>query len=349
MAESQQTYPYEELINRSSKGQLIELSFSQSRLSPYMYKAGYDYEKAFNLYLYNARLSKSFLFPLHALEITLRNKIHGVLTKEFSENWHCNNDFLKMVEEKGENTLKKAEKNAVTNSIEDIIANCTFEFWTYLLHNKNDVFWRTNFTKLTKSRIKRGELFSLIKKINDFRNRIAHYEPILDKPFFNIYNGMLDALQYLNHEVYSWVKEHSTVKMIMKTEPSSSGNPKPLLKDKVDLDFKIISSLCNLSELPNSRFLFVENRDIVLNYRAITQYLLSQVDEEGNLILEMCSNTIDDVIKSQNLKKNIVEFGETESFLHTQKMFKGKRVKYIIVKTSLNQIKGIIEKPHRQA
>lgn len=52
MAESQQPYPYTEIVNLKQKAQWIETSLSIERLLPYMRSAGYDYEKHFiNIYI----------------------------------------------------------------------------------------------------------------------------------------------------------------------------------------------------------------------------------------------------------------------------------------------------------
>lgn len=69
MAESQVPYPYTE-DNHS-----IISSLSEARFAPYLKNAGFNQHYAFSLYLYNARLSKAFLYPLHILEVTLRNRI----------------------------------------------------------------------------------------------------------------------------------------------------------------------------------------------------------------------------------------------------------------------------------
>ncbi|MDC9786191.1 hypothetical protein PSF97_16555 [Proteus mirabilis] len=120
MAESQQPYPYTEIVNFKQKAQWIETSLSIERLLPYMRSAGYDYEKAFHQYLYNARLSKSLLFPLHILEVTLRNRIQWVLKEAFNrDDWHEDPNFIDMLKPKSKDSLQKAKSNAKSNSIDD--------------------------------------------------------------------------------------------------------------------------------------------------------------------------------------------------------------------------------------
>ncbi|ELR64653.1 hypothetical protein C942_02224 [Photobacterium marinum] len=348
MAESQEKYAYTDIICEKSKGEWIELSLSEERFSPYMYKAGHDYEKAFNLYLYNARLSKAFLFPLHALEVALRNKMQSIFAKEFCDDWHEDEDFREMLSEDGLKSLDRAIKNATTTDIEDVVANTTFELWTYLLHPQYSDFWRQNFTKLCGSNISRGQFYGKVKTLNDFRNRIAHYEPILEKNCFQRHLDILEVIKYLNLEAYNWVKKHSTVDAVLLTEPAPSGSTQPLLKEKVDIDFAVIQSTCLLNILPSNRFLVCDDKAIVIDYRDIAKYLLSQKDASGDLMLELSKVTIDDVIQSRNLKKNFVVCGETESFIHTKKIFQGKRTKYIIVQSPTKGMTGVIEKPHRQ-
>lgn len=351
MAESQQPYPYTEIVNLKQKAQWIETSLSIERLLPYMRSAGYDYEKAFHQYLYNARLSKSLLFPLHILEVTLRNRIQWVLKEAFNrDDWHEDPNFIDMLKPKSKDSLQKAKSNAKSNSIDDVVASSTFEFWTFLLHADYNKFWRTNFSKFSYSNLSlsRGEFFALIKKINDFRNRIAHYEPILDQPYHARYQDILKAIGYINNEVQIWVKSHSTVELVIASQPAPSGQPKPLLKDKADIDFTIVQSSDALLPIPKSRFIYCEDKELILDLREIAQYFLSAVDKDKTLMMDLSTLTIGDIVTNRRIKKNIAIFGDSESFLHAKKIFQSKKIKYLVVTNSNNLVRGIIEKPHRQ-
>ncbi|PSU40518.1 Abi family protein [Photobacterium phosphoreum] len=349
MAKSQQTYPYDEIVIDRPKESWIEISLSKERLNPYMSKVGNVHNRAFNLYLYNARIAKAFLFPLHILEVTLRNRIQGVLSTEYCSSWHQDSKFRDLLQPQGRQSLDRAQQKARSDNIEDIIANSTFEFWTYLLHKDYDDFWRKHITALIGNSTTRGKLFDLIKNINLFRNRIAHHEPILDKSFKLRYNDILEALKYLNPEVCDWVKAHSTIDATIKTEPSTTGSPQPLLKEMADVKFSLIQSTDKLIDIPINGFLYCEDKETVFDLKELAKYFMNQVNHnDETLMLDISLTTINDVIKARKIKKNTVEFGETESFLHSKVMFQGKRIKYIIVKNSQNEVKGIIEKPHRQ-
>lgn len=83
MAESQVPYPYDAATIASLKA-----SLSEPRFATYLTKAAGNETFAFALYLYNARLAKSFLFPLSVAEVTLRNAVDGVLRQLHGDEWH---------------------------------------------------------------------------------------------------------------------------------------------------------------------------------------------------------------------------------------------------------------------
>lgn len=74
MAESQVPYAYDQPALDA-----ITASLSRQRFETYLTKAGNDENYAYALYLYNARLAKSLLFPLSVTEVTLRNAIDEAL------------------------------------------------------------------------------------------------------------------------------------------------------------------------------------------------------------------------------------------------------------------------------
>ena len=67
MAQSQVPFTY------LNDGQEIINHLSDKRFGTYLQRAGFNKDYAFELYLYNARLAKAFLFPLQILEVTVRN------------------------------------------------------------------------------------------------------------------------------------------------------------------------------------------------------------------------------------------------------------------------------------
>ncbi len=88
MAESQEVYVYDEEALSA-----LTNSLSPSRLQPYFGKSFGDRGLAFKTYLWNARLSKAFLFPLHVAEIVTRNSMDRALTRQFGTSWLDSHPF----------------------------------------------------------------------------------------------------------------------------------------------------------------------------------------------------------------------------------------------------------------
>ncbi|TKG11705.1 Abi family protein [Vibrio sp. F13] len=347
MAESQEAYEYSETVGMFPKERWIEFGLSSERLGPYLTRAAGNYSRAYNLYLFNARLSKAFLFPLHVLEVTLRNRIKSVLASVYGHDWHLTPDYRSLLSSDGLDSLNKAENLAGSTDVNDVVANTTFDFWKFFLSRQYDSFWRMHISTLVGNKNTRGGLYELIKKINDFRNRIAHHEPILDKDYMARYRDIIEALGCLNSEVQEWAKAHSTVDLVRLTEPAPTGNPKPLLKDKADVNLTVINSSEKLINLPLNNYLYCEDEGLVFDRKEIAKYLLKQVDSSDNsLVLDMNGESVADVIRANKIKKNVAIFSEDESYQHSKVMFRGK-TKYILVMKTNGDVKGVIEKPHR--
>jgi hypothetical protein len=58
----------------------LEEALSFERFSRYLEWANGDRHRAIQLYTLNTQLSESFYLPLQMLEVTLRNRIHHVMT-----------------------------------------------------------------------------------------------------------------------------------------------------------------------------------------------------------------------------------------------------------------------------
>lgn len=350
MAESQQGYPYKDVIQstQKSRAEHIEEDLSTERLLPYFNDGKQDWHIAFNLYLYNARLSKAFLYPLHILEVALRNKLHELFSSVFNDSWPNDPTFQGMLNQHSMNSLTKATQKVNNRSTEDIVAAISFDFWSnFIFRSDYEAFWRINYSKLKIKGPKFKHFKARINKANDLRNRIAHHEPILRLNCSNIHTEILEAIQWCSFETYRWTKEHTTVPVILRTKPASTGNPQPLLGAKADNNYATVQSNLTLDLLPKETFVICEDKGIIITMSDIGKYLLSNKDK-NDLILELQEHTLEMVISSNKINKNYIECSEHESYIHTKKIFNRKRNGFIVVKDSTMKTLGVIQQPHRQ-
>lgn len=345
MAESQVPYSYAE------SGQDIKAALSKERFTPYVVKAGYDLEYAFNLYLYNARLSKAFLFPLHILEVCLRNRINDIFCSDFSNDWPHNSSFTDHLSLESLGALEKGIERAKSPKTEDVVATLTFDFWSNLFRPEYDrPLWQSRMADLLPNIHKtRKEFQQIVRKLNMFRNRIAHHEPIHTLDITSFHKAILDVLSWLSVDTSQWVKHHSTVNRAVRTKPAATGGFRPYFCERADSNFSEISNTTRLSELPQSRFILcqdqTENLVAVVEMHHIGQYILS-LTEGAELVVDLEEHDLDQVIQHENLKQNFDFCGGSESFGKSELILKGK-VKYIVVENA-DATLGVIAKAHRR-
>lgn len=349
MADSQVPFDY-----TLSKEQLID-SLSTQRFRTYQSAANHDDEYAFRLYLYNARLSKAFLFPLHILEVSLRNQISKVLTRKFGEDWPTHIDLIKTLNTESLGSLEKGKNRAKTASTNDIVSELTFDFWSNLFRAEYDrPLWQTQMQNLLPNQAyTRKSLQQHVKEINHFRNRIAHHEPILGLDLSKVHTQIIALIGAVNKDTMTWTKHHSTVNQVIRTKPSTGAGNKPLLRERSDPNFIVVSSNENLLTLNthSNKFIVCINQGVyegILDSADFGNYFMSFIDEQGDLLLELKEHSYAEVVNLCDANQNFISFQETESFYLATEALKGKRIRFILTLDSNNRACGVIAKSHRR-
>ncbi len=181
------------------KTDILQKIISKPRFSAYLKNADGDSEKAYQLYLYNLKVSETLYHNIHWLELGLRNAINERFATKISKDWYKKiprkeerkkvEDILARHQEKQEDAMKKWGKKIEDLSHDDIVTQLNFGFWCnlfkgaykelykhnlqYIFNSPNQGFTRENVNKELK------RLNKKLKQINKIRNRIAHYEPII--------------------------------------------------------------------------------------------------------------------------------------------------------------------------
>lgn len=164
-----------------------EKAFSQARLNKYLAACGQNVNKALTLYRHNVKLCQKFYGMLNIFEVVLRNAIDSHYRTYFNDkDWIF--DQLQtggILEFSPMRTTMEAEINKLSAAgkytPDKVVAGVTFGFWTYLF---NKVPFRKGgqsilhvFPRRSKG-IGQKAIFKELQQIRQFRNRIAHHEPI---------------------------------------------------------------------------------------------------------------------------------------------------------------------------
>lgn len=157
-----------------------------------------DSEKAILAYAWNAKLSENFYFTLMNLEVAFRNAIYLAFSKKF-----LGADFFFLHETDARRRHTKRERHSracwkmlcgvkhqlttgsgTPPSDGKIIAQLTFGFWVNMTDSHYESMWRRIirevFPHAPKS-VDRAQIQAILKDIQLLRNRIYHYEPIINR------------------------------------------------------------------------------------------------------------------------------------------------------------------------
>lgn len=168
-------------------------TLSSARFGRYLGSAKNIDVVAINIYLSNAKLSRSLYIGIQIWEVALRNRINEFLSWKYNNNWPfdetralrsmVSNDKRRVKEALDRQNQKRGAGKVTTNHI---TADLSAGFWVSMLTKSYDVpfSWRYNLARVfpSDSSLERGEAALLCEGLLDLRNRIAHHEPIYHLP-----------------------------------------------------------------------------------------------------------------------------------------------------------------------
>ena len=216
-----------------------EKALSVPRLNKYRFACGNDKNKTLILYRYNIKLCQKFYGVLGVLEVVLRNAINEHYKTKLSDaDWlitQATNGFL--LPSQGD-IYKEKDKliriNAYTH--DKLVASLSFGTWT-IMFSKN--FYRNGGKTLLQvfpnkaHGLNQKQIYKDLDSIREFRNRIAHHEPICFNPqkqvnvdyaeeVFSLISRYIEFLGFNTNEILFGVE--SPVSIIQKIRVLAASN-----------------------------------------------------------------------------------------------------------------------------
>ena len=204
MSVSQEGFAY----NEENLGH-IEKYLSPERLAAYFALVQGNRRFAIQLYERNTELSEALYGVIQGLEVTLRNSIHNLMTRELGkDNWYeqivLEPPELKSLQEAREKITGRGYKITPPR----MVAELTFGFWVRLTASAYEkTIWVKHLHKIFPIRLPRKQLFQRLDAIKQLRNRIAHHEQIIarrDLP--KEYENTLEAIKWMSPVMETWVR-----------------------------------------------------------------------------------------------------------------------------------------------
>lgn len=186
-----------------------ESALSKPRLDKYRASCGEDENKALILYWQNIKLCQKFYGVLSIFEIVLRNAIDKHYKFCLSDNnWlltQAQNGFLESYQER---ILKERDKlvRDKNYSHDRLIASLSLGAWTFMFSQK--CYKNSGKTLLQifpnrASGVNQKEVYDDLDRIRQFRNRIAHLEPLCFNRSGEIY---MDYVQQIYDLITKYVE-----------------------------------------------------------------------------------------------------------------------------------------------
>lgn len=158
---------------------------SPARLNKYAQACGNDKAKTLRLYQYNIKLSQRFYGVIGMFEIMLRNAINIHYQGYFHDtNWIINQAHAGGLLEHDATDIQKTQNSYTAMGVynnDKMVASFTFGFWTYLFTKRNYRVGGKTLLKIFPNKahgLKQSDIYRELTAIREFRNRIAHHEPI---------------------------------------------------------------------------------------------------------------------------------------------------------------------------
>ena len=216
--------------------QRLESLFSAERLSTYLAHCDGDFDAAVSLYRWNAAITASFWEPIGHLEVALRNTLAAQLAERHTQLGRVGSwldDPGRELSERARDDIAAARdrvrQKGKRASEGQTISELSFGFWRFLITKKLTGLWPDLAGGFPEAPDRQRETIEVpIARLHDFRNRLAHHQPVWNRQPEDRYKDLLAIAGYIDSALPSWIGATSTVARALDgapVEPTSELKP----------------------------------------------------------------------------------------------------------------------------
>ena len=189
--------------------------FSAARMGKYANACSGDKRKTMLLYRYNLRLCQRFCGVLNLFEVMLRNAINEHYRAYYSNpDWIVNQADTGRLLEFNMDEIKQTEASYRRRGIynnDKMVASLTMGFWTKLFSKKRYKRGGKSLLRIFPNKVKgksQSDVYKDLNHIREFRNRIAHHEPICFDSYGKISTDFARKHYQLIRDYISYMGQH---------------------------------------------------------------------------------------------------------------------------------------------
>jgi hypothetical protein len=207
--------------------QQLESLFSEERFSTYLAHCEGDFDEAVRLYRWNAAITAAFWKPIGHLEVALRNTLAAQLTARhvrLSRPGLWLDDPGRELSERARDDIGAARarvrQKGKRASEGQTISELSFGFWRFLITKKLTGLWPDLAGGFPDAPDRQRETVEKpIARLHDFRNRLAHHQPVWNREPRDRYEDLLTLAGYIDLALPGWIEVTSTVGRALDSEP----------------------------------------------------------------------------------------------------------------------------------
>ena len=187
---------------------------SSARMNKYEVACGRNKTKTIQLYHYNMKLSQRFYGIIGMFEVIVRNLINEHYIKQFGTDWIVSQASTGLLLEHDAveiHNIEMAYKSTGTYSHDKMVASLHFGFWTSLFTRRNYRVGGKTLLQIFPSKahgVNQKRIYEDLSSIREFRNRIAHHEPICFDSLHaistayarNLYSLIFTYVEYMGYD-----------------------------------------------------------------------------------------------------------------------------------------------------
>ena len=172
--------------------------------------------KDFEEYKENLYQSENSYILLSIFEVSLRNSIDNYFKQKISQDWLDSDILHRDTKQKISEAKTKILQRKEIITHDKLIAELSLGFWTSLFRKSYANLMRIkdirkifpNMPSKQEKIINRNILDKKLNHIRKFRNRVFHYEKIINKPEYLTMEGdILELLFYFDEDIYLFANE----------------------------------------------------------------------------------------------------------------------------------------------
>jgi hypothetical protein len=202
---------------------------SPERLGPYVIATGRDPAAALDLYVWNSDVSTALAATIGHVEVVLRNAIHqnlsGWSARRFGEpRWYLDPGRLLQPREAEDIRVARRHARQGGRHVETpgrVVAELNFGFWRFLLSNHYDTtLWRDTLHQAFPGQRRRRPIHEAVDLLRLSRNRLAHHEPMFNRPVADIRITALQLTDWICPVTRDWIERHCRTAQVLGRPPA---------------------------------------------------------------------------------------------------------------------------------